>query len=132
MLIVYYVLLVWLKVVLGISVCFLWLWYLRDRGISGALAIVNYLAILALWALPWALFLWSQSQLYQGHCGLRQGIHDCGLGEFMWGRLRWLRLGFLLDLSLLVGAFLIMLRARASTGEGSRSFGTKGPRPAAS
>jgi hypothetical protein len=43
-----------------------------------------------------------------------------------------MRLGFLLDLSLLVGAFLVILRARASAGEGSRSFGTKGPRAAAS
>lgn len=132
MLIVYYVLLVWLKVVLGISVCFLWLWYLRDRGVTGLMALLNYVAILVLWAAPWVLFVWSQSELYQGHCGLRQGIHDCGIGEFLWTRLRGLRLGFVLDLSLLIGAFLIILRSRVSSGEGSRSFGTKGPRAAAS
>jgi hypothetical protein len=131
MLIVYYVLLVWLKVVLGISVSFLWLWYLRDRGITGSLALLNYAAIVALWVLPWAFFLWSQAQLYQGHCGLRQGVRDCGVGEFLWMRLRWLRIGFVLDLSLLLGAFLIIFRARAAANEESRSFGAKGPRAAA-
>jgi hypothetical protein len=131
MLIVYYVLLVWLKVVLGISVSFLWLWYLRDRGVAGALAYLNYAAILVIWALPWGAFIWSQADLYQGHCGLRQGVRDCGVVEFLWERLRWLRVGFVLDLSLLMGAFLIIFSARAASSEDSRAFGRKGPRAAA-
>ena|GEM_PF-3190201 len=132
MLIVFYVLLVWLKVVLGISVCFLWLWFVRDRGFRGLTAGVNYLGVFVIWALPWALFLYSQAQLYQGHCGLRQGVHDCDLFEFLWTRLHWLRLGFLLDLSLVIGVALIISRSRPSLGEDSRFFGPKGPRPAAS
>jgi len=130
MLIVFYVLLVWLKVVIGISLVFLWLWLVRDRGYTGTKAVLNYVGALAFWVAPWVVFLWFEADLYQGHCGLRQGVHPCGLGEFLWGRMRWLRLGILLDVSLLIGVFLIMLRARASSGEDSRAFRPNGPRAA--
>ena len=93
MLIVFYVSLVWLKVILGNFLLLLWLWIARDRGVSGAAARLNYAAALLVWAAPWVLFLIIQADLYQGHCGLRQGIRDCSLWEFLWGRLRWLRYG---------------------------------------
>jgi hypothetical protein len=122
MLIVFYVILVWLKIVMGTTLVFLWLWVMRDRGVHGGAAILNTLGALALWSAPWVLFLWSQSELYQGHCGLRQGVHDCGLAEFLWSRLRWIRLGMLLDVALLTGVLFIIFRARVSNSD-TRAFG---------
>ncbi len=98
MLIVFYVILVWLKIIVGNSLLLLWLWIARDRGVSGVAAKWNYIAALLFWAAPWVLFLLTQADLYQGHCGLRQGIHECGLAEFLWGRLRWLRYGLVLGI----------------------------------
>jgi len=114
MLIVFYMTLVWLKVIVGNSLLLLWLWIARDRGVSGAAAKLNYAAALLVWAAPWGLFLMTQADLHQGHCGLRQGVHDCGLGEFLWGRLRWLRYGLLLDACLLLGVLALMARAQVS------------------
>jgi len=122
MLIVFYVSLVWLKVILGNFLLLLWLWIARDRGVSGAAARLNYAAALLVWAAPWVLFLIIQADLYQGHCGLRQGIRDCSLWEFLWGRLRWLRYGLVLDVSLLVGVITLMAASRVSREE-SRAFG---------
>jgi len=121
MLIVFYLTLVWLKVIVGNSLLLLWLWIARDRGVSGAAAKLNYAAALLVWAAPWGLFLLTQADLYQGHCGLRQGVHDCGMVEFLWGRLRWLRYGLLLDLSLLAGVVTLMASSRVSRDE-SRAF----------
>ena len=121
MLIVFYVILVWLKVIVGNSLLLLWLWIARDRGVSGAAAKLNYAAALLVWAAPWGLFLLTQADLHQGHCGLRQGVHDCGMMEFLWGRLRWLRYGLLLDVSLLVGVVALMASSRVSHDE-SRAF----------
>ena len=121
MLIVFYVSLVWLKVILGNFLLLLWLWIARDRGVSGAAARLNYAAALLVWAAPWVLFLIIQADLYQGHCGLRQGIRDCSLWEFLWGRLRWLRYGLVLDVSLLVGVITLMAASRMSREE-SRAF----------
>ena len=121
MLIVFYVSLVWLKVILGNFLLLLWLWIARDRGVSGAAARLNYAAALLVWAAPWILFLIIQADLYQGHCGLRQGIRDCSLWEFLWGRLRWLRYGLVLDVSLLVGVITLMAASRMSREE-SRAF----------
>ena len=117
MLIVFYVSLVWLKIILGNFLLLLWLWIARDRGVSGAAARVNYAAALLVWAAPWILFLLIQADLYQGHCGLRQGIRDCSLWEFLWGRLRWLRYGLVLDVSLLVGVMTLMAASRISREE---------------
>ena len=117
MLIVFYVSLVWLKVILGNFLLLLWLWIARDRGVSGAAARLNYAAALLVWAAPWILFLIIQADLYQGHCGLRQGIRDCSLWEFLWGRLRWLRYGLVLDVSLLVGVITLMAASRISREE---------------
>jgi len=117
MLIVFYASLVWLKVILGNFLLLLWLWIARDRGVSGAAARLNYAAALLVWAAPWILFLIIQADLYQGHCGLRQGIHECGLAEFLWGRLRWLRYGLVLDVSLLVGVITLMATSRISREE---------------
>ena len=122
MLIVFYVSLVWLKIILGNFLLLLWLWIARDRGVSGAAARLNYAAALLVWAAPWVLFLIIQADLYQGHCGLRQGIRDCSLWEFLWGRLRWLRYGLVLDVSLLVGVITLMAASRVSREE-SRAFG---------
>ena len=122
MLIVFYVSLVWLKVILGNFLLLLWLWIARDRGVSGAAARLNYAAALLVWAAPWVLFLIIQADLYQGHCGLRQGIRDCSLWEFLWGRLRWLRYGLVLDVSLLGGVITLMAASRVSREE-SRAFG---------
>ena len=122
MLIVFYVSLVWLKVILGNFLLLLWLWIARDRGVSGAAAWLNYAAALLVWAAPWILFLIIQADLYQGHCGLRQGIRDCSLWEFLWGRLRWLRYGLVLDVSLLIGVITLMAASRISREE-SRAFG---------
>ncbi len=117
MLIVFYVSLVWLKVILGNFLLLLWLWIARDRGVSGAAARLNYAAALLVWAAPWILFLIIQADLYQGHCGLRQGIRDCSLWEFLWGRLRWVRYGLVLDVSLLVGVMTLMAASRISREE---------------
>ena len=121
MLIVFYMSLVWLKVILGNFLLLLWLWIARDRGVSGAAARLNYAAALLVWAAPWILFLIIQADLYQGHCGLRQGIRDCSLWEFLWGRLRWLRYGLVLDVSLLIGVITLMVASRISREE-SRAF----------
>ena len=117
MLIVFYVSLVWLKVILGNFLLLLWLWIARDRGVSGAAARLNYAAALLVWAAPWILFLIIQADLYQGHCGLRQGIRDCSLWEFLGGRLRWLRYGLVLDVSLLIGVLTLMAASRISREE---------------
>ena len=117
MLIVFYVSLVWLKVILGNFLLLLWLWIARDRGVSGAAVRLNYAAALLVWAAPWILFLIIQADLYQGHCGLRQGIRDCSLWEFLWGRLRWLRYGLVLDVSLMIGVLTLMAASRISREE---------------
>ncbi len=117
MLIVFYVSLVWLKVIIGNFLLLLWLWIARDRGVSGAAARLNYAAALLVWAAPWFLFLIIQADLYQGHCGLRQGIRDCSLWEFLWGRLRWLRYGLVMDVSLLIGVLTLMAASRISREE---------------
>jgi hypothetical protein len=117
MLIVFYVILVWLKIILGNSIVLLWLWIVRDRGMQGAKAWIHYTLALSVWLAPWAFFLVSQSELYQGHCGLRMGIRDCGMLEFLWGRLRWLRYGIALDFALLAGVIYIMARANVLRGE---------------
>ena len=117
MLIVFYVSLVWLKVILGNFLLLLWLWIARDRGVSGAAAKLNIAAALLVWAAPWILFLIIQADLYQGHCGLRQGIRDCSLWEFLWGRLRWLRYGLVVDVSLLIGVITLMAASRISREE---------------
>jgi len=117
MLIVFYVSLVWLKVILGNFLLLLWLWIARDRGVSGAAAKLNYAVALLVWAAPWILFLIIQADLYQGHCGLRQGIRDCSLWEFLWGRLRWLRYGLVLDVSLLIGVITLMAASQISREE---------------
>ena len=122
MLIVFYVILVWLKIIVGKSLVFLWLWILRDRNVTGSRIWMNYAAALLVWAAPWVAFLFSQAELYQGHCGLRQGIHDCGVIEFLWTRLRWVGYGMLLDASLLAGVIVLMARSRISREE-SRAFG---------
>ena len=121
MLIVLYVILVWLKVILGNSLLLLWLWIARDRGARGVAAKLNYAAALLVWVAPWGLFLLTQADLYQGHCGLRLGVHDCGLPEFLWGRLRWLRHGLLLDVCLLLGVLALMARSQVSHDE-SRAY----------
>ncbi len=117
MLIVFYVSLVWLKVILGNFLLLLWLWIARDRGVSGAAARLNYAAALLVWAAPWILFLIIQADLYQGHCGLRQGIRDCSLWEFLWGRMRLLRYGLVLDVSLMIGVLTMMAASRISREE---------------
>ena len=117
MLIVFYVSLVWLKVILGNFLLLLWLWIARDRGVSGAAVRLNYAAALLVWAAPWILFLIIQADLYQGHCGLRQGIRDCSLWEFLWGRLRWLRYGLVLDVSLMIGVLTLMAASQISRKE---------------
>ena len=116
MLIVFYVSLVWLKIILGNFLLLLWLWIARDRGVSGAAARLNYAAALLVWAAPWILFLIIQADLYQGHCGLRQGIRECSLWEFLWGRLRWLRFGLVLDVSMMIGVITMMAASRISCG----------------
>ena len=61
--------------------------------------------------------LWSQADLYQGHCGLRQGVRDCDLPRFLWERMRWLRLGASIDVALLIGVIALVFRARLSSDE---------------
>ena len=117
MVIVFYVILVWLKVILGNCLALLWLWVARDRGVSGLRARLNYAAVLLAWAAPWAIFLIIQADLYQGHCGLRQGIHDCSLAEFLWGRLRLVRAGLITDICMIVGVFALMAGSQVSHDE---------------
>lgn len=124
MLIVFYVLLAWLKIIIGTSVVMMWLWIARDRGATGAAMGAHSLAALLVWAAPWAVFFWSRAQLYHGKCGLRLGVRDCGLLEFLWLDMRWLRLGMMLDLLLLVGVFLVIFRSRLSSGN-SGAFGLR-------
>jgi hypothetical protein len=112
MLILFYITLVWLKIVAGDTFIFFWLWLVRDRGPKGVAACVNYAGILVFWLTPWVAFLWHESSLYAGHCGLRQGLHDCGHVEFLWSALDWVRLGLLLDVSLFAGIIILMSRAR--------------------
>ncbi len=126
MLIVFYVLLVWLKIVVTSAVVFLWLWIARDRGAAGGVLVVHAVGALIVWAAPWAVFLWTQSDLYRGKCGsLRQGLHDCGMAEFLWDQLQWLRLGMLLDVLLLVGALIVIFRSRLSSGTNSGALGVR-------
>ena len=112
MLILFYITLVWLKIVAGDTLIFFWLWLARDRGVKGVAAGMTYTGALSVWLLPWIAFLWHESRLYLGHCGFRQGLHECGLLEFFWSELTWIRLGFLLDLSLFIGVIVLMMQAR--------------------
>ncbi len=123
--IVFYVILVWVKIIVCTSVIFIWLWAARDRGSTGARLFLHTLGALALWIAPWAIFLWSQADLYQGHCGLRQGVHDCGLAEFLWARVRWLRFGMVIDVALLAGVAFVIWRARLSAGTNSGALGLR-------
>ena len=123
--IVFYVILVWLKIIICTTLIFLWLWVARDRGFTGVKLLAHSLGALALWAAPWAVFLWLQADLYQGRCGLRQGVHACGLVEFLWARVRWLRYGMLIDVALLVGVALVIWRSRISAGTNSGALGTR-------
>ena len=115
MLIFFYVLLVWLKIIIGTSIVFLWLWIARDRGASGGAMIAHAVAAVICWVAPWAIFVWTRADLFRGKCGLRLGIHDCGLYEFLWDELHWFRLFMLLDLLLLVGVLLVIFRSRLSS-----------------
>jgi hypothetical protein len=119
MLIVFYVLLVWLKVIIGTGIVFFWLWLARDRGASGVVLVLHAVAAVIVWAAPWLIFLRSRAELYRGKCGLRLGIRDCGLVEYLWGEMQWFRLGLLLDVLLLVGVLFIVFRARPSNGTNS-------------
>ncbi len=125
MLIVFYVLLVWLKIVATTAVVFLWLWIARDRGAAGGALVAHAVAATILWAAPWAAFLWTQADLYRGKCGLRLGVHDCGLAEFLWAQMQWLRLGMLLDAMLLIGVLAVIFRSRLSTGTNSGALGLR-------
>jgi hypothetical protein len=125
MLIVFYVLLVWLKIIITTTVVFLWMWIARDRGAAGVTAVLNAIGALIVWAAPWAAFIWSRADLYQGHCGLRQGIRDCSLAQFLWSELRWARLGMLLDVLLVAGVLFVIFRARVSRGENSGVIGAR-------
>ncbi len=123
--IVFYVIMVWSKIIICTSLIFLWLWVARDRGIAGPRLAPHIMGALALWAAPWVIFLWTDAGLYQGHCGLRQGIHDCGLMEFLWGRMRWLRWGLAIDTALLLGVVIVIWRARISRGSNSGALGMR-------
>lgn len=123
--IVFYVILVWLKIIICTSLIFLWLWVARDRGYAGGKLALHTLGALFLWAMPWAVFLWFQAELYQGRCGLRQGVHPCGLLEYLWGRVRWLRYGMIIDVALLVGVLFVIGRARISQGTNSGALGMR-------
>ena len=85
--ILFYVILVWLKIIICTSLIFLWLWVARDRGYTGVKLLAHTLGALTLWAAPWIVFFIMQADLYQGRCGLRQGIRDCGV-IFMFARAR--------------------------------------------
>lgn len=119
MLVAFYVLLVWIKIIVTMSVVVLWLWIARDRGATGWTMALNEFGAFVAWVAPWAMFLWNQADLYHGKCGLRLGVHDCGLIEFLWGQMQWLRLGLLLDVMLFVGAIVLISRARPSNGTNS-------------
>ena len=123
--IVFYVILLWLKITICTTLMFLWLWLARDRGYTGLKLFAHSLAALAFWIAPWAMFLWSQADLYQGHCGLRQGVHDCSLFEYLWQRLRWLRYGMVIDVALLFGVVLVIWRSRISRGSNSGALGMR-------
>jgi len=125
MLIVFYVLLVWLKIVVGTTTVFLWLWIARDRGAAGASMAAHTVCAILVWCAPWAAFIWTRAQLFRGKCGLRTGIHDCGLLEFLWNDLPWLRLGLLLDTLLLIGVFVVIFRSRMSSGSNSGALGLR-------
>jgi hypothetical protein len=124
-LIVFYVLLVWLKIITGTTIVFLWLWVARDRGATGAGMGAHTIGALLVWTAPWAIFLWTRSELYRGKCGLRLGIRDCSLIEFLWIDLRWLRLGMMLDMLLLIGVFLVIFRSRMSSGTNTGALGLR-------
>ena len=123
--IVFYVILLWLKIIICTTLIFLWLWVARDRGYTGVKLFVHSVCALMLWVMPWAAFLWTQADLYQGRCGLRQGVHDCGLAEYLWQRLRWLRWGMFIDVALLVGVVLVIWRSQISRGSNSGALRTR-------
>ena len=123
--IVFYVILVWLKIIVFTTLIFLWLWVAKDRGYTGVKLALHSLGTLVLWAAPWAIFLWLQADLYQGRCGLRQGVHECGLAEFLWSRVRWLRYGLLIDVALLFGVFFVIGMSRISRGSNSGALGMR-------
>jgi hypothetical protein len=123
--ILFYVILVWLKIIICTSLIFLWLWVALDRGYTGAKLLAHTLGALVLWAAPWLVFFFMQADLYQGRCGLRQGIHDCGIVEFLWARVRWLRYGMLIDVALLAGVLFMFTRARVSRGSNSGALGLR-------
>lgn len=123
--IVFYVILVWLKIIICTSIIFLWLWVARDRGYTGRKLFMHELGTLVLWALPWLVFLWFQAELYQGHCGLRQGVHECGLAEFLWARVRWLRYDLVIDVALLIGVLFVIGRSRIAGGSNSGALGMR-------
>ena len=125
MLIVFYVLLVWLKVIIGTSIVLLWLWVARDRGATGGTMAAHSFAAAIVWATPWAILFWTRAELYHGRCGLRTGIRDCGLFAYLWDDLRWFRMGFLLDLLLLIGVFFIIFRSRPSSGTNTGALGLR-------
>ena len=102
------VFLVWLKLVAGTAILLFWLWLVRDRGWSGGIAALNYALAVLFWAAPWIAFVVRQSSLYAGHCGLRQGTRACGLVEYLWTSLGWARLGFMLDVCLLLGIAVLV------------------------
>jgi len=112
-----FITLVWLKIVAGDTLIFFWLWLARDRGLKGFASLANQCAVVLFWLLPWLVFVWHESSFYAGHCGLRQGLHACGLVEFLWSDLDWVRLGLLLDLSLFIGILVLMTRVRVARNE---------------
>jgi hypothetical protein len=118
MLILLYITLVWLKIVAGDTLIFFWLRLAHDRGVNGLAAGVNFAGVAAFWLTPWVAFLWHESRLYVGHCGLTQGLHDCGPVEFLWSALDWVRLGLLLDVSLFAGIVVLTTQARAARSSG--------------
>jgi hypothetical protein len=109
-----FVILVWLKIVAGTTIVLFWLWLVRDRGWRGGFAALNYGLVFLFWLAPWLFFVSRQASLYRGTCGLRQGMHACGLAEYLWTGLGWARFGFLLDVSLLVGIVFLIARAHVA------------------
>ena len=100
---------------------FLWLWVMRDRDLHGPRALLNFAGVALVWVLPWAVFLWHEASLYTGRCGLRQGLHDCGLVEFLLSKVAWVDLGFVLDLSIFAGIVVLMTQAHAVRGRPIRA-----------
>ena len=94
-------------------------------GVAGGALVAHAVAATILWAAPWAAFLWTRADLYRGKCGLRLGVHDCGLAEFLWAQMQWLRLGMLLDAMLLIGVLAVIFRSRLSTGTNSGALGLR-------